>query len=63
MSENLPFSLAYLDWCRDTKGIKNIKETENSYLVKQFYLEVWEKTGKPVNGIEYGIATGRIFNS
>lgn len=58
-NRELPFPLAYLDWCR-AKGIKTLKDTENKKLVDLFYYEVWEPQGKTVNGMEYAMAMGLI---
>lgn len=57
--DDLPFPLAYLDWCKK-KGVKTVKETENIKMVHQFYIEVWEPQGKEVNGLEYAIARGLV---
>lgn len=56
-NSDLPFPLAYLDWCR-SRGIKTLKDTEDKKLVDLFYYEVWKPQGKEVNGVEYAIARG-----
>ena len=53
------FSLEYLDWCKANKGVTKIEETYRDDWVREFYeSKEWDK--KPVNGIEYGLATGRL---
>jgi hypothetical protein len=52
-----PFPLAYLDWCKKIKKVKDIKETERRDWVYEFYKsEDWRE--KDVNGIDFAVAMG-----
>lgn len=46
----------YLDWCK-SKGITDIKETENRDLIKQFS----EETNTPINGLALGLMNGKLL--
>lgn len=56
-NNDMPFPLAYLDWCKTAKGAKTMKETENRSWIAEFYSSPsWNC--QPINGIDYAIAMG-----
>lgn len=53
------FELEYLDWCKEKKNVNSIEETYRADWVSEFYhSKEWNE--KPINGIQFGIATGII---
>lgn len=63
---DLPFCLAYLDWCRDIKKIKTYTDTQDRTLVREFYYsEYWNQ--KPINGIDFALCfddlTAELFGT
>ncbi len=57
VNKNVPFPLAYLDWCKTTKRIKTLKETENHTMVMEFW-QIYSKTGGCIEPWEIVIAKG-----
>ena len=54
-----PFPLAYLDWCRETKNVKSVKETERRDWIYEFYKSPkWGE--KAISGIDLAIAMGKM---
>lgn len=43
---SVPFSLAYLDWCKTQKGIREFEDTGNHLLVMEFWKIYCESGGK-----------------
>lgn len=53
----MPFPLAYLDWCRETKHAKTVEETERRDWIYEFYKSPkWGE--KTISGIDFAVAMG-----
>lgn len=57
MSRELPFPLAYLDWCKKWKKVKSITDTERKDWIREFYYsEEWGQKG--ITSLDLIIANG-----
>jgi hypothetical protein len=52
-----PFPLAYLDWAKEVKGAKSVKDTERHDWVMEFG-RLYAQAGGLLNGLDILIAKG-----
>lgn len=57
------FPLNYWEWCKTIKKIKLPVMSEDIKLIREFYDTVWKPAGKEMNGIDFGIVTGRLLTT
>lgn len=55
---SIPFPLAYLDWCKDTKGATSLAETERRDWIMEFG-RLYSNGGGSVNGLDIARALGK----